>query len=174
MASTKKPAKESSRTKTADDSTKLDRLRELVAILEGSTNLGSLEYEDADIVVKLSRGVAAPTPMVAQMPAPLPAAALAAPTAVPAPVADGAAEPEGEVINSPFVGTFYRAASPNSKAFTDVGQKVAPKQVLCIIEAMKLMNEIECEFSGTVAEIYPDNGQAVQYGDPLFRIVVDK
>lgn len=172
MASTKKPSKETGRTKSsppADDSTKLERLRELVTILEGST-LGTLEYEDADIVVKLSRGGVAPTPMTTHLPAP--ALAAPAPTQTPAPAGDGAAaEPEGEVVKSPFVGTFYRSPSPKSKPFTDVGQKVTPKQVLCIIEAMKLMNEIESEVAGTVAEIYPENGQAVQYGDPLFRIV---
>lgn len=171
MASTKKPTKETSR-KSADDSAKLDRLRELVSILEASDSLGELEYEDADIAVRLSRGSsAAPAPMVAHLPA---AASPAAPapvaaTEVPAPV-----EENVEVVKSPFVGTFYRSPSPKDPPFTEVGKKVSPKQVLCIVEAMKLMNEIECEVSGTVVEVIPENGQPVQYGDPLFKIAVDK
>lgn len=166
MANTKKPAKETSR-KSTDDASKLERLRELVGILEGSSTLGTLEYEDADIVVKLSRASAAPRPVYTELPtqAPQPAQPSLVPEPAPAPQA------EGEVIKSPFVGTFYNAPSPNSKPFTEVGAAVSPKQVLCIIEAMKLMNEIECEFSGTIAEIYPTNGQAVQFGEPLFRIL---
>lgn len=171
MASTKKPTKEAAGRKSSDDALRIERLRELVSILEGSTTLSSLEYEDGEITVRLSRGQAAPAPMVAHLPPPLPAPLPAGP----APTADAgaAAAPEGEIVKSPFVGTFYRSPSPSSPAFTEVGQKVTPKQVLCIIEAMKLMNEIECEMSGTVAEIYPSNGSAVQYGDPLFRIIAD-
>lgn len=170
MANTKKPTKEGAR-KTADDSTKLERLRELVTILEGSNTLSSLEYEDADIVVRLSRGGTAPAPMVAHVPAAAPSFPVPEPaTSMPAPADDAGLE----IIKSPFVGTFYRSPSPDAKSFTDVGAKVSPKQVLCIIEAMKLMNEIECEVSGKVVEIIPDNGQPVQYGDPLFKIAVDK
>lgn len=166
MAS-KKVKEENGDTRSIDDSAKLDRLRELVSILEDSSTLTSLDYEDADIVVRLSRGgTAAPAPMIMQAPA-----AATAPAAAPAPVVpdDGS-----EIVKSPFVGTFYRAPSPTANAFTEVGAHVAPKQVLCIVEAMKLMNEIECEVSGTVLEIIPGNGQPVQYGDPLFRIAVDK
>lgn len=166
MASTKKPSKEAAR-RPADDETKLARLRELVAVLEASSTLGSLEYEDADISVKLSR---APVGVPAPLTAPVAMASVAAAPVAPAAPAAQEVE-EGEIIRSPFVGTFYRAPSPASKSFAEVGQQVTPKQVLCIIEAMKLMNEIESDVSGTVAQIYPENGQAVQYGDPLFRIV---
>ncbi|MEO1232647.1 MAG: acetyl-CoA carboxylase biotin carboxyl carrier protein [Myxococcota bacterium] len=173
MANTKKPTKDGGPRKSADDTSKLERLRELVAILEGSTTLTSLDYEDADIVVKLSRGgVAAPTPMVAHVPTALPAPVpVAATPAAPAPVVG---DDDAEVVKSPFVGTFYRSPSPDAKPFVDAGAKVKPKQVLCIIEAMKLMNEIECEVTGTVVEILAENGQSVQYGDPLFKIAVKK
>lgn len=171
MASNKKTGKESNDTRSIDDSAKLDRLRELVSILEGSSTLTSLDYEDADIVVRLSRGGAAPTPMVMHASAPI-ASQMPAPTAPAA--APAAPADDAEVVKSPFVGTFYQAPSPTAKPFIEVGARVSPKQVLCIVEAMKLMNEIECEVSGTVLEIIPENGQPVQYGDPLFRIAVDK
>ena len=74
-------------------------------------------------------------------------------------------------MKSPFVGTFYRAPSPDSPPFVDVGQKVKKGQTLCIVEAMKLMNEIEAETDGTVAEIYVQNATPVEFGEPLFRIV---
>ena len=81
-------------------------------------------------------------------------------------------EPEAvlRVIKSPIVGTFYRASSPNSEPFVVVGDRVEPDTVVCIIEAMKLMNEIQAEISGVIAEVYPENAQAVEYGEPLFGI----
>ncbi len=78
---------------------------------------------------------------------------------------------EGTFITSPFVGTFYRSPGPDASAFVEVGQRIEVGKVLCIVEAMKLMNEIESEISGTVAEILVENGQAVEYGDRLFRVV---
>ena len=83
-----------------------------------------------------------------------------------------AAEPaeNGTLVKSPIVGTFYRAADPNSPPFVSVGDRVKVGQVLCIIEAMKLMNEIEAEVAGEVVKIHPENGQPVQYGDPLFTV----
>ncbi|MEZ4703613.1 MAG: acetyl-CoA carboxylase biotin carboxyl carrier protein [Bdellovibrionota bacterium] len=78
---------------------------------------------------------------------------------------------EGEIVTSPFVGTFYRAPSPDSPSFVEVGQQVQKGQSLCIVEAMKLMNEIESEVSGKVVEIYIENGQGVEFGEKLFRIV---
>jgi acetyl-CoA carboxylase biotin carboxyl carrier protein len=105
--------------------------------------------------------------------------AVAAPAMVPAPAAAPAAaapkaekvEKPGTVITSPFVGTFYRAPSPDSAPYVDVGSKVKKGQVLCIVEAMKLMNEIECEVDGTVAEILVQNASPVEFGEKLFRIV---
>jgi acetyl-CoA carboxylase biotin carboxyl carrier protein len=102
-----------------------------------------------------------------------PAAAAAAPAAAPAPAEAPPAEAEGLVVKSPIVGTFYRSPDPNSAAFVDVGDRIKPGQVLCIIEAMKLMNEIEAEVSGQVLKVHPQNGQPVQYGDPLFTIRPD-
>jgi acetyl-CoA carboxylase biotin carboxyl carrier protein len=96
-----------------------------------------------------------------------PAAAPAAPATAPAP----AGPPAGShVLTSPIVGTFYRAPSPDAPSFAEVGARVKKGQVLCIIEAMKLMNEIESDVDGVIAEIYPQNAQAVEFGEPLFAI----
>jgi acetyl-CoA carboxylase biotin carboxyl carrier protein len=96
---------------------------------------------------------------------------LTAPAAAPAPVAATAGQPPGtHILNSPIVGTFYRAPSPDTDPFVEVGSRVKKGQVLCIIEAMKLMNEIESDIDGTIAEIYPQNAQAVEFGEPLFAI----
>jgi acetyl-CoA carboxylase biotin carboxyl carrier protein len=105
--------------------------------------------------------------------APVSAPVPAAPAGPPAPakVEAKAADAPGTLVSSPFVGTFYRAPSPDSPPFTDVGQKVKKGQVLCIVEAMKLMNEIECEVDGTVAEIYVQNATPVEFSEKLFRIV---
>jgi acetyl-CoA carboxylase biotin carboxyl carrier protein len=158
-------------TKKSDEGGRIDRLRELVSILEEST-LAALEYEDSDIVVRLSRsaltnGHAGPA-VAATVPPPAPQEAARGP---------GAAEEEDanvHVVKSPFVGTFYRSPSPDSAPFTDVGEQVVKGQTLCIVEAMKLMNEIEAEVSGTVTAVLVENGQAVQYHDPLFKIAVGK
>ena len=104
---------------------------------------------------------------------------VAAPVAAPAPVAAAVAEaavpaaeelPSGHVIKSPMVGTFYRAASPGANPFVDVGQTVSEGDTLCIIEAMKLMNEIESDTSGTIVKVFPENAQPVEFGEPLFVI----
>ncbi|MDH3817670.1 MAG: acetyl-CoA carboxylase biotin carboxyl carrier protein, partial [Myxococcales bacterium] len=79
-------------------------------------------------------------------------------------------EGEGSYVTSPFVGTFYRAPSPETDAFVEVGDSIAPGQVLCIVEAMKLMNEIESELAGTIVDVLVENGKPVEYGDRLFRI----
>jgi acetyl-CoA carboxylase biotin carboxyl carrier protein len=110
---------------------------------------------------------------------PQPAAARSAPAPAPGPAGplatDAAAEAEAEplelaVVKSPIVGTFYRSAEPGAAPFVDIGQVVKKRQVLCIIEAMKLMNEIESEYEGEVVSIYVENGQPVQYGERLFAI----
>jgi acetyl-CoA carboxylase biotin carboxyl carrier protein len=88
----------------------------------------------------------------------------------PAPAEAPPAEADTVVVKSPIVGTFYRSPDPNSASFVDVGDRVKPGQVMCIIEAMKLMNEIEAEVAGQVVKIHPQNGQPVQYGDALFTI----
>ena len=102
---------------------------------------------------------------------PEPRALTPAAAAPAAPKAEVKADAPGTIVSSPFVGTFYRAPSPDSPVFTDVGQKVKKGQVLCIVEAMKLMNEIECEVDGTVAEIYVQNATPVEFNEKLFRIL---
>jgi acetyl-CoA carboxylase biotin carboxyl carrier protein len=168
---------------------RIARLKEIVQILEGSS-LAELKYEDQDIAIELSRhastaapAIAAPPPVVVSAPAVQPAAvsatpppAAAAPVLAAAPAAAAAPkeDPDLHIVRSPFVGTFYMAPSPEAEAFTEVGKRVRRGQTLCIIEAMKLMNEIESEVDGTVVEIPPENGKAVQYGDALFKIRVSK
>jgi len=112
-------------------------------------------------------GAAAPPPP-AQMPADSTAIAGGA-----APAAAPAADEGAHIVTSPIVGTFYRAPSPESEPFAEVGSRVKKGQILCIIEAMKLMNEIESDADGVVAQVYPQNAQAVEYGEPLFAIRAD-
>jgi acetyl-CoA carboxylase biotin carboxyl carrier protein len=111
--------------------------------------------------------------MVTQMAAPAPVAVAAPVAAAPAPAVAAPvaeAEPSGHTVKSPMVGTFYRASSPGAKAFAEVGQQVKEGDTICIIEAMKILNEIEADKSGTITKILAENGQAVEYGAPLFII----
>jgi acetyl-CoA carboxylase biotin carboxyl carrier protein len=115
--------------------------------------------------------IAPPAMMAAPLAAPIPVAAPAPPTAAETRAAEAAAaEADGHPVKSPMVGTFYRAASPAGKPFAEVGQTVAEGDTLCIIEAMKLLNEIESDRSGVVKAILVENGQPVEYGEPLFII----
>jgi acetyl-CoA carboxylase biotin carboxyl carrier protein len=145
----------------------LRKLKTLIDLVSES-NVSELEITEAEGKVRIVKTPAtvamAPTVSVA----PAPAAAVVAPVAL-APVA-APAEPTGHVVKSPMVGTFYRAASPGAKAFVDVGSVVKEGQTICIIEAMKILNEIECDKSGTVTQILMSNGDAVEYGQPLFVI----
>lgn len=153
----------------------LRKLKTLIDLVSES-NVSELEITEAEgkvRIVKAGHGapvqtvyapMAAPAPVAA--PALAPAAAPAAEAAAPA----AAAAPAGFVVKSPMVGTFYRSASPGGKAFVDVGSQVKEGDTLCIIEAMKILNEIEAEKSGTVTQILGENGQAVEYGQPLFVI----
>lgn len=148
-------------------------LREIVDFLE-QRGIAEFELDEDGRRVRIVRGqVAAPvqhltTPQPVTPPAPAPV-----PVAVPAPIAPVAA-PEPPVdqilVKSPIVGTFYRSPDPNAAAFVNVGDVVKPGQVLCIIEAMKLMNEIESEVSGEIVTVFPQNGQPVQFGEPLFAL----
>ena len=106
----------------------------------------------------------------AHSPAPAPALAIASAErpAAPASVAEAEPGPEGKVIKAPMVGTFYRSASPDAKPFVEVGQAIKEGETVCIIEAMKLMNEIEADAAGTIKAILVENGQPVEYGQPLF------
>jgi acetyl-CoA carboxylase biotin carboxyl carrier protein len=107
------------------------------------------------------------SPAVLSAPAPAPAASATTPSKADSAVDDG---PELAIVKSPIVGTFYRAPEPTAKPFVDVGDSVKKGQVLCIIEAMKLMNEIDSEYDGEIVNVYVENGQAVQYGERLFAI----
>jgi acetyl-CoA carboxylase biotin carboxyl carrier protein len=146
----------------------------LVDSLEGS-DVRTLVWTRGGEKVIIRRGPA-PVNVVASAAAPV---ALAAPVAAPVPAlaaapaakaAEKAPEKPGHMVSSPFVGTFYRAPSPDSPAFVDVGSVVKKGQVLCIVEAMKLMNEIEAEVEGKIAEIYVLNATPVEFGEKLFRI----
>jgi acetyl-CoA carboxylase biotin carboxyl carrier protein len=149
----------------------------LVDSLEGS-DVRTLVWTRGGEKVIIRRGpapvsVAAPAapPVAPGAPVVPVAASVPAPAAAPAPkAAEKAPEKPGHMVSSPFVGTFYRAPSPDSPAFVDVGSVVKKGQVLCIVEAMKLMNEIEAEVEGKIAEIYVLNATPVEFGEKLFRI----
>jgi acetyl-CoA carboxylase biotin carboxyl carrier protein len=152
----------------------LRKLKTLVDLVSES-NISELEITEAEGKVRIVKGggaaaaqaypaMMAHAPMAATAPAPAPAASAA--PAEPAP----AAEPAGHVVKSPMVGTFYRAASPGAKPVAEVGQAVKAGDALCIIEAMKIMNEIESDVAGTITKVLAENGQAVEYGQPLFVI----
>ena len=124
--------------------------------------LGELELESGDLTIRARKAGAAGVPGgPAAAPASAPGAA--APAVAPEPVAT--------VVEAPVVGTFYRASAPDAASFVEVGHRVEPGDVLCVIEAMKLMNDIKAEFAGEVVEVLAENGQAVEYGQPLFALV---
>ncbi len=148
----------------------LRKLKKLIDLVEesGITELEVTEGEEKVRIVKSGRAIGETTiavPEVAAAPAPATAAVAAAPAAVAA-----APEHAGEVVKSPMVGTFYRSASPGTKAFVEVGDTVKKGQPVCIIEAMKLMNEIESDADGVVKAILVENGQPVEYGEPLIVV----
>ncbi len=148
----------------------LRKLKKLIDLVEES-GISELELTEGEEKVRISRALmhgaapvmhyAAPAPQPAQA-STVPASAAAQPEAAPA--------IEGHIVKSPMVGTFYRAPSPDAKPFVDVGSTVAVGDTVCIIEAMKLLNEIECDFAGTIKKILVENGQPVEYGEPLFVI----
>ena len=139
-------------------------IRELIDLVS-ERGLGALEVEQAGFRVRIESARAAGN---GAGPAALGVLAPAeAPAALPVPIEE---EKSVHVITSPIVGTFYRSPSPESDAFAEVGQKVARGKILCIIESMKLMNEIESDVEGEIVEVYPRNGQPVEYGEKLFAI----
>ncbi|MFT4242157.1 MAG: acetyl-CoA carboxylase biotin carboxyl carrier protein [Acidovorax sp.] len=151
----------------------LRKLKTLIDLVSES-NVSELEITEAEGKVRIVKSggavvqqyVAAPVPQAA----PAAAAPVAAPVAeLPAPPA-AAAAPTGHVVKSPMVGTFYRSSSPGAKPFVEVGSQVKEGETICIIEAMKILNEIEADKTGTVTKILGENGQAVEYGQPLFVI----
>jgi len=148
------------------DLRKLKTLIDLVAD-SGIAELEVTEGEDRVRIAKFSPAPAAPAAAATTVSvATIPAIAANGTTAVPAAVL----EPEGHVVKSPMVGTFYRSPSPGAASFIELGQAVKPGDTLCIIEAMKLLNEVEAEVGGTVKQILVENGQPVEYGQPLFVI----
>jgi acetyl-CoA carboxylase biotin carboxyl carrier protein len=150
------------------DLRKLKTLIDLVAE-SGIAELEVTEGEDKVRIAKFSPAPVAPSSPTTIVTGGLPAAP-APLAAVPAVTPVAAPEPSGHVVKSPMVGTFYRSPSPGAASFVELGQTVKPGDTLCIIEAMKLLNEIEAEVGGTVKEILVDNGQPVEYGQPLFII----
>jgi acetyl-CoA carboxylase biotin carboxyl carrier protein len=151
----------------------LDEIKQLIEFVK-EQELSEFELEQDGVKVRIKSGanhhVLAAAPIPAAAP---PVLATPAQVGVPAPAAAGAAPEEGAelaIVKSPIVGTFYRAAEPGAKSFASVGDVVRKGQVLCIIEAMKLMNEIDSEYDGEVVSVYVENGQAVQYGERLFAI----
>jgi acetyl-CoA carboxylase biotin carboxyl carrier protein len=149
-----------------------NEIKELVAFL-AEKDIAEFEMERGDVKLRIKRAQAVLTaPLAASYPAPV-AAPAPPPQAVSAaaPVASAPEKEEGmAIIKSPIVGTFYEAASPGSPAFVKEGDSVAVGQVLCIVEAMKLMNEIESDATGKIVKILVSNGQPVEYGQPLFKV----
>ena len=155
----------------------LRKLKKLIDLVEDS-GIAELEVTEGEEKVKIVRGgkeviVMPPTAVSAT---PLPASNVvatptpAAPTASPAQSADAPTSLEGHIVKSPMVGTFYRAGSPGAKPFVEVGDTVKVGQTICVIEAMKLMNEIEADKDGVIKAIMVENGQPVEYGEPLMMI----
>ena len=149
------------------------KVKKLIELLEES-NIDEIEIKEGEESVRISRNgaqsMAIPQylPQYAPPPQPLPAAAPAAPAAVEA--APAAAEPEGQVVRSPMVGTFYRSPSPDSDTFVKVGDHVDEETTVCIIEAMKVMNEIKADAKGIIQRIVAEDASPVQYGQALFII----
>jgi acetyl-CoA carboxylase biotin carboxyl carrier protein len=145
----------------------LRKLKKLIDLVQES-GIAELEITEGEEKVKIVKGG-----VVSVVPGPAPAAAAAAPPPEAAPAAPAApAEPQpgeaGHAVKAPMVGTFYRSPSPDAKAYVEVGQTVREGDTICIIEAMKLMNEIEADASGVVKAILVESGQPVEYGQPLF------
>lgn len=153
------------------DLRKLKTLIDLVA----ESDIAELEVTEGESKVRIVKSSGAPQNQVVMMqPQPMPQSISApvppAPQAAAAPVAAIPAEPEGHVVKSPMVGTFYRASSPGNPPFVEVGATVKEGDTLCIIEAMKLLNEIDADVSGVIKQILVENGQPVEFGQPLFVI----
>ena len=159
-----------------DDSMDVDAIKQILDLVR-EHELTESELEQGGVKLRVKKQGAAPPapapapPQMVAMPAPVPTPVAAAPIAVAAVAAAAADELlEMSVVTSPIVGTFYRSPDPSSPVFVEVGQRVKKGQTLCIIEAMKLMNEIESEYEGEIVKVYVENGQPVQYGERLFAV----
>ena len=140
------------------------KIKKLIEIIEES-DIAELEIKEGEECIRISRYSAAPA-QIAYAPAPV-SALSAAPTVAAAPVEE---KITGHVVKSPMVGTFYRSASPGTKVFVEIGHSVVVGDTLCIIEAMKILNQIEADKSGVITQILVDNAEPVEYGQPLFVI----
>jgi acetyl-CoA carboxylase biotin carboxyl carrier protein len=148
----------------------LRKLKTLIDLVQNS-GISELEISEGEEKIRISKHVAAPAPttmMIGATHAPQVAHAVAAPAAAAEPAV--AALPEGLIVTAPMVGTFYRSGSPGASSFVEIGSVVKQGDTLCILEAMKLMNEIECDVGGTVKAILVENGQPVEFGQSMFVI----
>lgn len=148
------------------------KVKKLIELLEES-GIDEIEIKEGEESVRISRRREAAAPTVVYAGAPMPAAAPATPPSAVAAAPEGVKReevPHGHTVTAPVVGTFYRAPSPGAKAFVEIGQQVKTGDTLCIIEAMKMLNQIEADKAGKIAAILVENGQPVEYGQPLFVI----
>lgn len=147
------------------------KVKKLIELIEES-DVAEIEIHEGEESVRISRvsSTMPPITMSAPQPQMAPAAAPAAPAAAAEATSEAKPELTGHAIRSPMVGTFYRSPTPTSKPFVEVGQQVNVGETLCIIEAMKILNQIECDKSGVISKILVENGQPVEYNEPLFII----
>ena len=145
----------------------LRKLKKLIDLVE-SSGIAELEITEGEEKVRIAKSIAGAPMMMSPMPHMMHAQPTAAAIVAPTAVEDGI--PEGHVVRSPMVGTFYRASAPGAKDFVEVGQSISAGDTVCIIEAMKLLNEIESDQGGVIKAILVENGQPVEYGEPLFVI----
>ncbi len=153
------------------DQINLERVREIVELMK-EAELQEFAFEQEGVKLHLKRAIEPPPPPAYPVPAPVPQA-VAAPAAAAAEGAAVAPEAGMDFIRSPMVGTFYRAPSPESPSFIELRDRVKKDTVVCIVEAMKVMNEIQSEVTGSIAEVLVDNGETVEYGQPLFKVKLD-
>lgn len=147
----------------------LRKLKTLIDLVSES-NVSELEITEAEGKVRIVKAGTAMAPQYVQMAAPIASVAAVAPLATAQPADPAVIAETGHVTKSPMVGTFYRSATPGAKAFVEAGDAVKEGETVCIIEAMKILNEIEADKTGTIKRILAENGQAVEYGQPLFII----
>jgi acetyl-CoA carboxylase biotin carboxyl carrier protein len=146
------------------------KIKKLIEMLEES-HLTEIEIHEGEETIRLSRAApAAAAVNTYYAPPPMQGMAAPAPATAPVAAAEAPAAPTGHMVTSPMVGTFYRSASPNAKPFVEVGAQVKVGDTLCIIEAMKMLNQIEADKAGVIKAILKENGQPVEYGEPLFVI----
>ena len=174
IAQKKTPAKKTtSASCRSEDVFGVERIRNFADLLE-EYGLSELVLESGDQKIHIRRGQGGAVAPVAPVAAPVAPAAVAAPapapTPAPAPSEPAAAPASGKTIDSPMVGTFYKAANPGSPAYVKVGDQVGPETVVCLVEAMKTFSEIHAETSGKITEILVEDGQAVEFGQPLFAV----